>query len=143
MLRRRQISFTYRRRERRMERLKAWLRGTSFSFAPEFVKPMATTLIAAAVIAFVSGSAEAATPVQASCHLGNKIKRVVFLTFDNVHLRRDNPNVPSDLEQMPHLLNFLQENGTVSGNHFTPLISHRRAQIGVIGKDSVKPSLLR
>jgi hypothetical protein len=41
-----------------------------------------------------------------------------------VHLRRDNPNVPSDLEQMPHLLNFLLDNGTVSGNHFTPLISH-------------------
>jgi hypothetical protein len=112
-----------------MERLKAWLRGTSISFAPEFVKPMATTLIAAAVIAFVSGSAEAATPVQASCHLGNKIKRVVFLTFDNVHLRRDNPNVPSDLEQMPNLLNFLQDNGTVSGNHFTPLISHTAQDI--------------
>src|SRR5262249_40005423 len=62
-----------------------------------------------------------------SCKLqsqGNKIKHVVHLTFDNVHLRRDNPNVPSDLEQMPHLLNFLLENGTVSGNHFTPLISH-------------------
>ena len=112
-----------------MERLKAWLRGTSISFAPEFIKPMATTLIAAAVIAFVSGSAEAATPVQASCHLGNKIKRVVFLTFDNVHLRRDNPNVPSDLEQMPNLLNFLQDNGTVSGNHFTPLISHTAQDI--------------
>src|SRR5579863_2682877 len=112
-----------------MERLKAWLRGTSISFAPIFVKPMATTLIAAAAIAFVSGSAEAAAPVQASCHLGNKIKHVVFLTFDNVHLRRDNPNVPSDLEQMPNLLNFLQDNGTVSGNHFTPLISHTAQDI--------------
>src|SRR6202008_2509335 len=49
--------------------------------------------------------------------------------FDNVHLRRDNPNVPSDLEQMPHLLNFLQDNGTVSGNHFTPLISHTAQDI--------------
>jgi hypothetical protein len=112
-----------------MERLKAWLRGTSISFAPEFVRPMATTLIAAAAIAFVSSSAEAASPVQASCHLGNKIKHVVFLTFDNVHLRRDNPNVPSDLEQMPNLLNFLQDNGTVSGNHYTPLISHTAQDI--------------
>lgn len=112
-----------------MERLKAWLRGTSISFAPEFAKPMATTLIAAAAIAFVSNSAEAAAPVQASCHLGNKIKHVVFLTFDNVHLRRDNPNVPSDLEQMPNLLNFLQDNGTVSGNHYTPLISHTAQDI--------------
>ena len=44
--------------------------------------------------------------------------------FDNVHLRRDNPNVPSDLEQMPNLLNFLQGRGVISGNHHTPLISH-------------------
>lgn len=40
-------------------------------------------------------------PEHASCELnshGNKIKHVVHLQFDNVHLRRDNPNVPSDLE---------------------------------------------
>jgi hypothetical protein len=62
----------------------------------------------------------------AACKLnspGGNIKRVVYIVFDNVHLRRDNPNVPSDLEQMPNLLNFLQK-GVVSGNHFTPLISH-------------------
>jgi hypothetical protein len=97
-------------------------------------KPLATTIIAAAAAAFASDSARADQhpPVQASCQFqsaGNKIKRVVFLTFDNVHLRRDNPNVPSDLEQMPHLLNFLQDNGTVSGNHFTPLISHTAQDI--------------
>lgn len=69
---------------------------------------------------------------QASCGLqsaGNKIKHVVHIQFDNVHLRRDNPNVPSDLEQMPNLLNFLQDNGTVSGNHHTPLISHTATDI--------------
>src|SRR5579863_6015663 len=76
------------------------------------------SMLGAAALVFVSGSAEAGkpAPVQASCHFqsqGNKIKRVVFLTFDNVHLRRDNPNVPSDLEQMPHLLNFLLENGKI------------------------------
>jgi len=27
-----------------------------------------------------------------------------MIQFDNVHLRRDDPNVPSDLEQMPNLL---------------------------------------
>jgi hypothetical protein len=91
-------------------------------------------MLGAAAVVFVSGSAQAGqpAPVQASCHFqsaGSKIKRVVFLTFDNVHLRRDNPNVPSDLEQMPHLLNFLQDNGTVSGNHFTPLISHTAQDI--------------
>src|SRR5579862_5311019 len=91
-----------------------------------------STLVAGASVALAAGSAQAASPVQASCHFqsaGNKIKRVVFLTFDNVHLRRDNPNVPSDLELMPHLLNFLQDNGTVSGNHFTPLISHTAQDI--------------
>ena len=63
----------------------------------------------------------------AGCQLnspGGQIKRVVYIIFDNVHLRRDNPNVPSDLEQMPNLLNFLQARGVISGNHFTPLISH-------------------
>jgi hypothetical protein len=74
-----------------------------------------------------SESAHAAAPLQSSCKLnsaGHKIQRVVHITFDNVHLTRDNPNVPSDLEQMPNLLNFLQNNGVVSGNHHTPLISH-------------------
>ena len=63
----------------------------------------------------------------AACHLnspGGKVKRVVNIVFDNVHLRRDNPNVPSDMEQMPNLLNFLRDNGVVSGNHHDPLISH-------------------
>src|SRR6202049_5094735 len=47
----------------------------------------------------------------------------------NVHLRRDNPNVPSDLEQMPNLLNILQQQGTVFTNHHTPLISHTAVDI--------------
>ena len=49
------------------------------------------------------------------CQLGNKdgqIKHVIYLQFDNTHYRRDRANVPSDLEQMPHLLNFLKGNGT-------------------------------
>jgi hypothetical protein len=68
----------------------------------------------------------------AGCQLnspGGQIKHVVHLVFDNVHLRRDNPNVPSDLEQMPNLLNFIQSNGTISGNHHTPLISHTATDI--------------
>ncbi len=59
-----------------------------------------------------------------ACHLSNGIKHVFFLTFDNVHLRRDMPNVPSDLEQIPSLLDFLQDNGQILNNHHTPLISH-------------------
>ena len=42
----------------------------------------------------------------------------------NTHFRRDNPNVPSDLEQMPHLLNFITGNGTLLTNDHTVLISH-------------------
>ena len=53
-----------------------------------------------------------------------KIKHVIYIQFDNTHLMRDNPNVPSDLEQMPHLLNFLKDNGTVLNKHYTILISH-------------------
>jgi type II secretory pathway pseudopilin PulG len=58
------------------------------------------------------------------CHLGNGVQHVINIVFDNVHFSRDNPNVPSDLEQMPHLLNFLKQNGTVFSNSHTPLIAH-------------------
>src|SRR5258708_6243795 len=95
-------------------------------------KLLAPVLLGGTSLAIAWGNAQAAAPLQASCHLqsaSNKIKRVVYLQFDNVHLRRDNPNVPSDLEQMPHLLDFLLDNGTVSGNHFTPLISHTAQDI--------------
>jgi len=53
-----------------------------------------------------------------------EIKHVVFIQFDNVHFERDNPNVPSDLEQMPNLLNFMKDNGTLLTDSHTPLISH-------------------
>src|SRR5207244_1501359 len=56
--------------------------------------------------------------------LGNGVQHVINIVFDNVHFSRDNPNVPSDLEQMPHLLNFLKQNGTVCSNSHTPLIAH-------------------
>ena len=44
--------------------------------------------------------------------------------FDNTHYNRDRSTVPSDLEQMPHLLNFLKGNGTLLTNNHTILISH-------------------
>src|SRR5580658_331672 len=59
-----------------------------------------------------------------SCHLANGIKHIVQIGFDNVHFFRDNPNVPSDLEQMPNLLNFIEKNGTLLSNNHTPLIAH-------------------
>lgn len=67
-----------------------------------------------------------------SCQLGTawgSIQHVIVVQFDNVHLTRDNPNVPSDLEQMPHLLNFIDHNGVLLTNHHTPLISHTGTDI--------------
>jgi len=52
------------------------------------------------------------------------VQHVVYIQFDNTHVRRDNPNVPSDLEQMPSLLNFIRTNGTLFTNDHTVLISH-------------------
>src|SRR4051794_3374857 len=65
-------------------------------------------------------------PSVAGCQLGDKgkIQHVIYLQFDNVHFLRDNPNVPSDVEQMPHLYNFLKDNGTFDTNDHTVLISH-------------------
>ena len=59
-----------------------------------------------------------------TCHLANGIKHVVQIGFDNVHFFRDNPNVPSDLELMPNLLNFFENNGVMLSNSHTPLIAH-------------------
>ncbi len=63
------------------------------------------------------------------CGLDNGIEHIVHIQFDNVHFRRDNPNVPSDLEQMPNLLNFLEDKGTLFTSHYTPLISHTAVDI--------------
>ena len=64
-----------------------------------------------------------------TCHLGHGVKHVVELTFDNVHYFRDNPNVPSDLEMMPNLLHFFENNGTFLSNNHTPLIAHTAVDI--------------
>jgi hypothetical protein len=53
-----------------------------------------------------------------------QVKHVIYIIFDNVHFLRDNPNVPSDVEQMPNLLNFVRSNGTMMTNDHTVLISH-------------------
>src|SRR2546421_7860586 len=57
------------------------------------------------------------------------IKHVIYVQFDNVHFTRDNPNVPSDLEQMPNLLNFIKSNGVLLSNNHTPLIAHTATDI--------------
>src|SRR3954452_11724449 len=63
-------------------------------------------------------------PPGGSCRLANGIKHVIQIQFDNTHFLRDLNAVPSDLEQMPHLLNFIRGNGTMLANDHTVLISH-------------------
>jgi hypothetical protein len=83
------------------------------------------------VLTFVLGGGLLAIGLAGSangqCQLNSpsgKIKHVVYVEFDNVHFTRDNPNVPSDLEQMPNLLNFIKKHGTLDAGDHTVLISH-------------------
>ncbi len=87
--------------------------------------------VALGTAAILSGSmlaspALAKHAATSSCSLGTNgsVQHVIYVQFDNTHFLRDIPNVPSDLEQMPHLLNFLQNNGTLLTNDHTILISH-------------------
>src|SRR5438046_10118885 len=89
--------------------------------------------VAIAILAIDIGlAAQASRKPSGACQIksarGN-IQHVIYLIFDNVHFLRDNPNVPSDLEQMPNLLNFIRSNGTLLTNHHTPLISHTATDI--------------
>ena len=90
-----------------------------------------TTTLLAVVLGFVATPA-ARTHAASGCQLNSakgNIQHVIYIQFDNTHFTRDNPNVPSDLEQMPNLLNFMENNGVVLTNHHTPLISHTATDI--------------
>ena len=92
---------------------------------------VAVCLAVAVAGAGASGSTPAASAAN-GCQLKSQdgaIEHVIFIDFDNTHLTRDNPNVKSNLEQMPHLLDFLKGQGTVSNKHHTVLISHTAAGI--------------
>ncbi len=85
--------------------------------------------ICATVVAFsVSGAAATsrtvATTPSSGCHLANGVQHVIDIVFDNVHVNRDNPNVLSDIEQIPSLYNFITQNGTLLTNNHTPMIGH-------------------
>src|SRR6266550_1073962 len=91
--------------------------------AGALVIALALATVTAGSIARAGGSANASRP-DSGCTFANGIKHVIQIQFDNTHFLRDNPNVPSDLEQMPHLLNFIRGNGTLLTNDHTVLISH-------------------
>ncbi|MGE5435423.1 MAG: hypothetical protein ACM3S3_11630, partial [Candidatus Doudnabacteria bacterium] len=84
---------------------------------------LALAAVTAGSIARAGGPANASGP-DSGCTFANGIKHVIQIQFDNTHFLRDNANVPSDLEQMPHLLNFIRGNGTLLTNDHTVLISH-------------------
>ena len=90
---------------------------------------LSTVMLGASSLILAPVAPLAATAVRAdsSCQLNSangEVKHVIYIQFDNTHFRRDNPNVPSDLEQMPNLLNFIKSNGTLVANDHTVLISH-------------------
>ena len=112
----------------------------------------ASSSSAAASTAAVSSAAAAssghtADTTTTTCALGtggSSIKHVIYIQFDNVHYTRDNPNVPSDLQQMPKLLNFITGNGTLISHEHTPLIAHTADDIvtsetGLYGSDQGVP----
>src|SRR6202171_4586961 len=66
---------------------------------------------------------------ESTCELGNGVQHVINVVFDNTHFVRDNPNVPSDLQQMPALLNFITGQGSLLTNEHTPLIAHTATDI--------------
>jgi hypothetical protein len=89
-----------------------------------FATLLALAMLPATVVGLGSVGASASKPAASNSCLSGAVKHVIYLQFDNTHYNRDRPNVASDLEQMPHLLNFLQSNGTLFTNDHTILISH-------------------
>ena len=94
----------------------------------------------------VRAGARAAAGQDRGCVLGanGQVRHVIYIQFDNVHYARDNPNVPSDLEQMPSLLHFLTGQGTLITHEHTPLIAHTADDIvtsesGLYGSDQGMP----
>jgi hypothetical protein len=80
--------------------------------------------VTAALGSAPSAAAKGPASASSSCRLAHGIKHVIEIVFDNVHVNRDNPNVLSDIEQMPALKNFITDNGTLLTNNHTPLIGH-------------------
>ncbi len=113
---------------RRAARQATWLRVTAAASSAALLGTLGLAGTSMAATGAAAGAAKTAktadTASTSSCHLGNGVKHVVTLMFDNVHYFRDNPNVPSDLELMPNLLSFFKDNGTFLSNNHTPLIAH-------------------
>jgi hypothetical protein len=108
----------------RAGRKAAWFRVAAVAGSATLLGTLGLAGTSMAATSAAASAAKPAAAADASCHLGNGVKHVVTLMFDNVHYFRDNPNVASDLQLMPNLLNFFQNNGTFLSNNHTPLIAH-------------------
>jgi hypothetical protein len=98
------------------------VKGALLTSMASVVATGAAVLVAAPVAATPQARDVPRSASVNTCRLGNGVKHVIQIQFDNVHLTRDNPNVPSDLEQMPHLFNFLKHNGVVLANTHDDLV---------------------
>jgi hypothetical protein len=103
--------------------------GRSTRFAAVAVAAAALLALAASGFATAKDAGKRTAQSATGCTLAGAgqaahIQHVIYLQFDNTHYNRDAPGVASDLEQMPHLLDFLKSNGTLFTNDHTILISH-------------------
>src|SRR5580693_8945453 len=134
------------RRARRSAGLLAVIGGGTLALGMLAV-PARGTPAAPAAKATLAALGRTAAPATTTCALGangTSVKHVIYIQFDNVHYTRDNPNVPSDLQQMPNLLNFITGDGTLIAREHTPLIAHTADDIvtsetGLYGSDQGVP----
>src|SRR6266550_5324549 len=101
--------------------------GKRLKIAGALAIALALAAVTAGSVAQAGSGTAAAAKGQQGCELkghGTNLKHVIYLQFDNTHLFRDRAQFASDLELMPNLKNFLEDNGTLSDNEHTILISH-------------------
>ncbi len=104
-------------------------RAAAFAVALTVVATLTSSAIG---LAAAPGAAGTGPDDAGACRLGTAagaVSHVIQIQFDNLHFTRDLPNVPSDLEQMPHLLDFLESQGVLLTDHHTPLIAHTATDI--------------
>ena len=97
---------------------KAAALAVSFAFA---MTPAVPVLFPAAAEAKALPAMPQNQAKSGGCQLNSpqgKVQHVVTIIFDNTHFKRDPARdgstfVPSDLEQMPHLLSFIKGNGVL------------------------------
>src|SRR5215469_1005996 len=103
-------------------------KGSGASALATWCRQVLTTGTAAILACALAAPSSAAGGCQLNSPRG-KISAVLTIIFAISHSKhdplRDRPKlVPSDLEQMPHLLKFIKSNGALLSNHHTPLIAH-------------------